>query len=105
ASSASAGRLSLALLEGDLRSLALGRLRDLEVLLVGVAHLLGRDRGGELLDARVEHLDIRVVDPARGLDLVLELGELALQLLEVLGGPELRVLLRDDPEASEGLRQ
>src|SRR4029078_13231276 len=48
---------------------------------------------------------VRVVDPARSLDLVLELGQAVLQLLEVLGGAELRVLLGDDPEAAQCLAQ
>ena len=63
----------------------------------------GDDRVREDLDLRVVGLDVRVVDPARGLDLVLELGEVARELLEVLGRAQLRVLLGDDAQPAERL--
>src|SRR5262245_38012809 len=99
-------RLAARLLaERNLWDLALGRVADLEELLRLKAALVGDDRGRPLLDLGVVGLDVRVVDPARGLDLVLQLGELALELLEVLRRAQLRILLRDDPEAAEGLRE
>ena len=92
------------LAEGDLRGLALGGIADLEEGLGGEAALVGDDRAGPLLDPGVVLLDVRVVDPAGGLDLVLQLGELPRKLLEVLGGAELRILLGDDTQTAQGLR-
>ena len=83
--------------------LALGRVRDLEELAGREAAARGDDRVREDLDLRVVGLDVRVVDPARRLDLVLELGEVARELLEVLGRAQLRVLLGDDAQPAERL--
>src|SRR3954453_11090261 len=89
--------------ERDLRSLALRGIADLEERLRGEAALVGDDRAGELLDPRVVGLDVRVVDPAGRLDLVLQLRELALELLEVLGCAELGILLGDHAQAAKRL--
>src|SRR5690606_24983408 len=88
-------------LEADRGGGPLGGVFDLEELLRREAALVGDDRGGELLDLRVEALDVRVVDPAGGLDLVLELREVPAQLLEVLGRLQIRVLLGDGAEIGQ----
>src|SRR5690242_967975 len=51
-------------------------------------------RGRELLDAGVVFLHRVVEETARGRELVLDVGQVALQLLEVLVGLQVRVALR-----------
>src|SRR3954454_14547447 len=72
------------LAEADFDRLAVGGVLDLEELPRRESAVVGDDRVREDLDLGVERLDVRVVDPARGLDLVLDLGQLVLELLEVL---------------------
>ena len=57
----------------------------------------------ELLGLRVVVLHVRVVDPARRLDLVLDPGQLGLEPLEVLRRPQLRVGLRQRVDPAERL--
>ena len=61
----------------------------------------GDHRVREDLDLRVVGLHVRVVDPARGLDLVLELRQVARELLEVLGRAQVRVVLGDGAQVGE----
>ena len=70
--------------EGDARNRALGRHLDLEEVPRAEGHRSGDQERGEHLDARVVGLHVGVVVPARRLDLVLDLGELALELLVAL---------------------
>src|SRR5262245_8480045 len=87
--------------EVNVGDLAVAGVLDLEEVPGGEIALVGDDRGRELLDLRVVALNVRVVDPARGLDLVLELRELLLELLEVLGRAQLGVLLGDHAQPAE----
>src|ERR1700693_4073967 len=86
--------------DGDLRRRPLGILRG-EELAGAEAEQTGVEDGGEALDSGVERLDDRVVVAARGGDLVLGVGKLALQLLEVLRRSELRVGLGDREQLSD----
>src|SRR5262245_63189372 len=52
-----------------------------------------QQHGGELLDAGVVFLHSVVEEAPRGGNLVLDVGELGLELLEVLAGLEIRVSL------------
>src|SRR5262245_35882897 len=92
---AASGRgLELHLLELDLRGLVelLALLdADVEELLRGEAERASEQHRGELLDAGVVLLHGIIEEAARGRELVLDVGELALQLLEVLIGLEVRI--------------
>src|SRR5262245_23111451 len=72
----------------ELRALGLA---DVEEFTLGEAAAAGDHRGGELLDRRVVVADGGIVEAARGGDLVLDRGELALELDEVLAGLEVRI--------------
>src|SRR5204862_8234897 len=76
------------LAERDRGHCPLGRVLDLEEAARQVA--MGYQAVGEDLEARVVVAHVAVVDPPRRLDLVLDLGELRLELLEVLGRAQLR---------------
>ena len=76
------------------RNRPLGRHLDLEELACAEGQRARDQQRREHLDARVVVLDVRVVDAPRGLDLVLDLGQLGLQALEALGRAQLRVGLR-----------
>src|SRR5664280_1973485 len=91
--------------ELDLRRLAGGLVTDLEELTRLEAKRPGDDvrRNGLNRVVVVQHRV--VVDLARGLDLVLGLGQLGLELLEVLGRAELRVGLGDGEELAERLAE
>src|SRR4051812_12368207 len=66
------------------RSLDLGPGRtEIEKFLAGEAERAGEQRRGHLLDAGIVLLHRIVEEAAAGGDLVFEVGELALQLLEV----------------------
>src|SRR5918912_109557 len=77
--------------ERDRGDVAVGRRVELEELARREA-LARQQRFREHLDAGVVVLDVRVVDPAGGLDLVLELRQLGLEALEVLRSAELSAL-------------
>src|SRR3954447_22139954 len=91
--------------EGDLRDLTVRGDVDLEELARLEVATRGDDRVREDLLARVVDLNVRVVDPARRLDLVLDLCELRLQADEVVGGAQLRVLLGHCADASKRLAE
>src|SRR3954447_24106904 len=91
--------------EGDLRDLTVGGDLDLEELARLEVAARGDDRVREDLLARVVDLHVRVVDPARRLDLVLDLCEWRLQAYEVVGGAQLRVLLGHRSYAAECLAE
>src|SRR5215831_19900186 len=91
---ASGHRLELYRLELHLRGLVellalLGT--NVEELLRGEAKGAGEQHRGELLDAGVVLLHGIVEEAASGRELVLDVGELGLQLLEVLIGLEVRI--------------
>src|SRR5471030_2948725 len=67
---------------------------DIEEGALGKAEDAGKQRGRELLDAGVKFLHRVVVEPARGSELVLDVGNLRLQLHEVLVGLEVGIGLR-----------
>src|SRR5262249_55078451 len=54
----------------------------------------GEQRGRELLDAGIVFLDGVVEEPARGRELVLDVGQVTLQLLEIRIGLQVRIVLR-----------
>ena len=64
---------------------------DIEEFLLGEAEGSGKQDGGELLNPGIVFLDRVVEEPPGGGNLVLEVGELALQLLEVLVGFEVGI--------------
>ncbi len=76
-----------------------GRVRHLEELALLEAQATHEQRVREDLDLRVQLAHAAVVEPARGLDLVLGVDQLALQLQVVLAGLELRVRLGDREDA------
>ncbi len=78
----------------DLRDRAVGGDLDLEELARAERHRSRDQVVREHLDARVEVLDVRVVDAAGGLDLVLDRGELGLESAEALRRLELGIGLR-----------
>src|SRR5580692_3923467 len=83
-------------LELHLRRLADGLTlaAEIEELLFGKAERAGEQRRRESLDAGIVFLHRIVEEPPRRRDLVLQIGELRLQLLEVLVGLEVRIGLR-----------
>src|ERR1039458_5580563 len=72
---------------------------EVEEILAGETEHAGEQRGWHLLDAGVVFLNRVVEEAAAGGDLVLEIGQLARQLLEVGVGLEVRIGLgqRDQP--------
>src|ERR1035437_4053624 len=64
---------------------------EVEEILAGEAEHAGEQCRGHLLDAGVVFLNRVVEEAAAGGDLVLEVGQLARQLLEVGVGPDVRV--------------
>src|SRR5947209_8443491 len=70
------------------------RLAEVEEGLRVEAEWTGDQRGGELLDAGVVFLHRVVEEAPRGRQLVLDIGDLGLQLHEVLVGLEIRIGLR-----------
>src|SRR5262245_22846930 len=62
---------------------------DVEEILRRKSERARQQHGGELLDAGVVFLHRVVEEAARGGDLVLDVGELGLELLEVLAGLEI----------------
>ena len=85
--------LSAIRLELDLRRLLelAARLAEVEELLAAEAERAREQRGRHLLDAGVVFLHRVVEEAARGGELVLDVGELGLQLLEVGVGLEVRI--------------
>ncbi len=73
----------------------------IEELLRLEAERAGEQGGRELLDARVVLLHRVVEKAARGRDLVLDVGELGLQLLEVLAGLEVGIGLAQCEQLSQ----
>src|SRR5450756_1706514 len=69
-------------------------LADVEELALAEAEHAGEQRGRELLDAGVIFLHRVVVEAARGGELVLDVGDVRLQLLEIRVGLQVRIVLR-----------
>ena len=65
----------------------------LEELIRAKFHHAGEDIGWEYLNLSVEVADIAVVKSAGGLDFILGVGQLVLELQEVLAGFQVRVIL------------
>src|SRR3990172_12200249 len=78
------------------------RLEELRLLEAEVA---GDNRVGERLDAVVIVQHVLVVELPREGDLLLDVGQLPLKLHEVLGGLELRVVLRHGEQVPQGGRE
>src|SRR5215510_9332804 len=74
---------------------------DVEKLLWGEAERAGKQHGGELLDAGVVLLHGVVEEAAGGRKLVLDVGELALELLEVLIGLQVRIGFAEREQLSQ----
>src|ERR1700716_3541883 len=78
---------------------------EVEKVLAGKAEHAGEQRGRHLLDAGVVFLNRVVEEAAAGGDLVLEVGQLACQLLEVGVGLQVRIGLRQRDQPAERAAQ
>src|SRR3979490_3524685 len=78
---------------------------EVEKVLAGKAERAGEQYGGHRLDAGVVFLNRVVEEAAAGRDLVLEVGQLVRQLLEVGVGFEVRIGLRQRDQFAERAAQ
>src|SRR5882757_472517 len=78
---------------------------EVEEILVGEAERAGKQGGGHLLDAGVVLLNRVVEEAAARRDLVLEVGQLARQLLEVGVGLQIRIGLRQRDQPAKRAAQ
>src|SRR5262245_23055210 len=77
------------------------RLAEIEKFALAEAERVGKEHRGKPLDAGVVFLHRAVEETARGRDLVLDVGEVGLQLLEVGAGLEVRIGFAQREQAAQ----